>query len=256
MKLRLLPFILLAVLGATAAHADRYRHTEPFRFTSAFNPDARVSVSNVNGQVTVTTWDRPEILIEGEKRAKSADDLERIELIYQLDADRADVEVKLPKKRGWFFGSTIDGNVSIHVTVPATVDLRNIRTVNGSIEIEGVAGAAHASSVNGRIRAHHLGGDADFHSVNGPIDADFDHVPSAARLSFDTVNGRIRVNLPADTGAEVSASVVNGSINTDLPIAVKGKFIKKHLNGTIGDGGARIDASAVNGSIHFTTNDS
>lgn len=250
MKLTALAFISLLASG-TVAHADNYNHTEPFHFTHALDADGTVSVENVNGEIKVLTWDKNEILIEGTKRAKTEEELELIELEIDLTDSNASIRARLPKRPdgGWFGGGNVRGSVDFKVTVPESVTLRNVKTVNGSVLIEGVRGSVVASSVNGPVEANGLGADARMETVNGPVRASFAAVPAGADLEFKSVNGPVVVRLPEDLGAVVDASVVNGDIHTDFPLTLTGKVSRKHLKGEIGDGRASLSLRTVNGAI-------
>ncbi len=257
MKLRSL-LLFGAALGLTlTAHADwGRRHTEAFNKEGAFSPTGTVRIENVNGRISIETWDQDAYAIVGEKKAKHEEDLELIDLQWDLSADHIGLKVKLPKKKGFFNWGNIDGQVDVTVKVPATARLEDISTVNGAVEISGVSGPVHASTVNGAVVAHNLSGSASLRTVNGGVKADFDRVESTARLKFETVNGGIRVRLPSDAGAAIRASVVNGHVEADLPITMQGKISRKSLRGTIGDGSAEISISTVNGGIKIEDIDS
>lgn len=255
MKLRTYALPFLACCLAAVAHADWGRkYTESFRYEGTFLADGSVTIENVNGKIVLQTWDRDAYLIEGEKRTKREEDLARIEIQEDRAPDHLNVKVKLPKKGGGWFGggSTIDGSVELVITVPASAHVKALRTVNGGLEINGLTGPLRASTVNGGIAAHDLGGDAHISTVNGGVRVDFTHLDAAANLEFETVNGSIRVGLPADAGARVKGSVVNGHIESDLPLTLQGAIGKRSLNGTIGDGAASLSVSTVNGSIHLS----
>ena len=103
-------------------------------------------------------------------------------------------------------------------------------TVNGDVTLE-TTSWAQASTVNGSIEAR-IGatlwdGDAE----------------------FDTVNGRITVDLPREASFEVHASTVNGSMSTDFPLTVRGKWGPKRMSGTVGEGGRTLSLSTVNGDM-------
>lgn len=249
MKLRLLASIAFAFLAAACAHADSYSFKEPFTKSSPFNAQGTLTVENVNGSVTVRTWDKNEILIEGEKSAKTEEELQRIDLTMAVSESRAQLKVRLPKRTdGWFGGNSIRASVRFTITVPATATLENVETVNSSVTIAGVHGAVHAETVNGGIHATDLGGDARLETVNGSIRADFATLAQGQRVSFETVNGQIAARLPKDAGFELHSSVVNGHIDCDFPIQLS-KGHRRTLNGTIGNGGASVEAETVNGSI-------
>lgn len=249
MKLRLLACSLLALLTAGSARAEGYSHKEPFTKTHAFSSSGELELHNVNGSVTVRTWDRNEILIEGEKSAKTEEELRQIDLTMEISESRAFLKVRLPKREGGWFGSgNIRASVRFTITLPATASLDGVETVNSSVTIEGVRGAVRSRTVNGGIRATNLGGSAELDTVNGSIKAEFAGLASGQQLSFETVNGQVVVRLPKDAGAELRASVVNGNIDCDFPLQLT-KSSRRSLHGTIGGGGSTVEAKTVNGSI-------
>lgn len=253
MKTRILLIALAALVGSPLLHADDYSSKEPFSRTATFSPTGKITVENVNGDIDIQTWDRNEILIEGEKSAKTDEELKLIDLTIDLKESNAAIKVRLPKRSG-LFSNNIRASVSFKITVPATVALEKIAVVNSSVRIKGVRGSVNAESVNGRVSAHNLAGNVKLETVNGEIVAEVSSVIAGQRLSFQTVNGAITVNLPADTGADTHASVVNGSIDCDFPLTVQGRIVGKKLSGKIGDGRATLSAESVNGSIRFKKN--
>jgi DUF4097 and DUF4098 domain-containing protein YvlB len=250
MKTRLLPLLAFTLLAATSARADDDQFKESFTRSAAFQSTGRVSLQNVNGDISIETWDKNEIRIEGEKFARTEAELERIELTIELSETAADIKVHLPKRAtGWFGNNSIRGGVRFKLMVPATADLARIKTVNSSVDVNGARGPAHLETVNGRIRAHNLGGHAKLSTVNGQIDASFVEVSSNADLSFNTVNGSVKLTLPENTGAQLHASVVNGHVDCEFPIEMKGRVGGKRISGKIGDGRAKLSAESVNGSV-------
>lgn len=248
---RLLALLPLAFLALPAARAESFAFTESFEETHPFNADGEVFVSNVNGAVTIRTWDRNEIRIEGEKRAKSQEELDLIELTIDPSPSRLRVKVKLPRRgpARWFVGGNLRANVAFTLTVPANAHLRDIATTNGSIKIADVRGPVRAESVNGQIEARGLAGDTSLETVNGTIRAEFARLARDQKISTATVNGSSTISLPADASITVDASCVNGSIDCDFPIRLNHTPGRKHLRGTIGSGAAALDAKTVNGSI-------
>jgi hypothetical protein len=253
MKLRLLSLLAATLFAAVAARAESYAFKEPFTRTAPFNANGELSLENVNGAVEIHTWDKNEILIEGEKSAKTDEELRLIDLSIETSPTSAAIKVKLPKRSGgWFFGSNIRASVRFKLTVPARAVLRKIETVNASITLDGLLGSVHAATVNGRIAATGLGGDAKLETVNGSIRAAFASLAPGQHLACETVNGGITLALPKNAGAEVRASVVNGHIDCDFPIQLSaGRVGRGSLKGAIGDGRATLKAGTVNGSIHL-----
>jgi len=245
---------LLFGLSTAATYADSYSFKERFSRTAPFNATGELTLDNVNGSVEIRTWNKNEILIEGEKSAKTDEELKLIELTIDTAAPAAaTVKVRLPKRPGsWFGGSNIRAAVTFKITVPATANLAHIRTVNSSITLDGLAGPVNAATVNGRINATALRGDAKLETVNGSLNAAFAALTAGQQLSLETVNGSVTVAFPADAGAAVNASVVNGHVDCDFPITLSGGRIRgSSLKGDIGDARATLRARSVNGSIHI-----
>jgi hypothetical protein len=142
-----------------------------------------------------------------------------------------------------------DVEVDFEVRVPAGVDFVG-QTVNGGVTADRLDGDVVATTVNGGVRAE-AAGNVRAETVNGSITASLGRADWTGDVKFRTVNGGITLDLPADTGAEVSASTVNGSIETDFPLTVKGKFSSRRLSGTIGGGGRGLSLETVNGSIRL-----
>lgn len=245
-----IPLLSLAFLAATA-HADAYSHKEAFEQTNPFAANGTLTLQNVNGDVEVVTWDRNEIRIEGEKSARTEEELQLIDMTISTAPDRARVVVKLPKRQsGWFGGGSIRAGVRFKITMPATAHAE-VNTVNGSVRIEGIRGSVDAESVNGAVRAFDVAGPVSISTVNGGVEAKLAALTTGTKLHAKSVNGGVRLRLPAATAATVDASTVNGGIDCDFPLEVTGKISGRRLRGTIGAGSGEIKASTVNGGIHI-----
>ena len=250
MKLSFIAVSAFAFFSATLARAENYSIKESFSRTGAFDAKGEVTLENVNGDVEVRTWDKNEILVEGEKSAKTDEELKLIDLQIDLSTSRADIRVKLPKRPGNMFSkNTIRASVRFRLMIPATAAVSKLSTVNSSVTIDGTRGPVNASSVNGGVRATDLAGNTKLETVNGSIDARFAALAADQTLSFETVNGRILVKLPKDAGFKLQTSVVNGHVDCDFPLELGQKKHGKNLSGKIGDGRASLKAETVNGSI-------
>lgn len=247
--LRVILFVPFLLVAPQLLEAGLFEHKDTVEYSGEFSPTAAVELKNINGSVTIKTWDRDEYKLVATKVSKHEENLALMEVHQDISRDHAKIEVHIPKKKGWFSMSRIQGHVNLVLMVPATVDLENITTVNGTLDLSDVMGPVNASSVNGRINATNLGGPTRLDTVNGSISASFSKVAQDADLSFGTVNGGIQIHLPEDLHADVRSSVVNGRISCDFPIKLEGSKSGRKLRGQIGNGGSSIAASSVNGSI-------
>jgi hypothetical protein len=246
MKLLRLPLIAALLLASTAFAA--FSDSEKFSKNCPLSANGTFRLSNINGAVDVSVWDKNEILIEAVKRANSPEDLGRIHI--EVEAQGNHVTVKsVHDKTGWFH-SNVRGEVRYSIKVPAGATLEKIGCVNSTVTVSGVHGAVTLATVNGGIRATDLGGDARLETVNGSIHAQFAVVASGQQISAESVNGSCELSLPTDASAHVSLSTVNGSTACDFPITIE-RSGRHSLRGTIGTGSASVKAETVNGAVRI-----
>lgn len=235
-----------------------------------FAPGGRLSIVNVNGDITVNSWDRHEVKMKAVKRARAESEdaarmlLERTNVQFDRTEAGVDIRTDAPKKPG----RNRNVSVAYTVTVPKGIDLE-LKTVNGTIDVKDISGAADAKTTNGRIglvgitgsiQAKTTNGKIGLSEVLGPINVKTTNgsievaVGGSGEQQHEiraaTTNGGIEVTLPKGLKANLKASTVNGKINTDFPVTVKG-FISKSVDGVINGGGELIHLKTVNGSIRL-----
>ncbi|MDA8018354.1 MAG: DUF4097 family beta strand repeat-containing protein [Thermoanaerobaculia bacterium] len=247
-RLSLLLALLLLALPTWAAERE-------ISETFDLGANGRISLSNINGDVTIEGWDRDVVEVRAEIRSKSRSSVERTAVDFDYEGTTLDIEVDLPRSRGGWLGSHDGATVEFWLKVPRRVRLDDLSLVNGSLEITGVEGEVAASLVNGGLEADGLRGDAELSTVNGSIDARFDSLGGTQRIEIDSVNGSIDLFLPADADAEISAETVHGRISNDFSLYVdKSGWVGQELRGQLGSGSARISLDNVNGSIDIRKN--
>ena len=255
--MRLTTTILLAIFAsASLSVSATEKATENFDFE--LNEGGRISIDNVNGDIKITGGSGNTVQIIAEKSADDAEDLERLEVKIRADENAIRIETVYSKDDGSWLNTNNSGEVNYTLTVPASVNLDTISTVNGEVLIKAVTGTVNAESVNGDLELYNLVGDVGLETTNGAIEASFDTLKGSQRVNADTVNGRITLLLPADSSARISAETMNGGINADdFGLEVdEGGFVGKDLNGNIGSGEARVDLDTVNGGIRIRSNSS
>lgn len=237
---------LLAATLAFAGCADRLHSaakvSESFERTVALSANGALEVSNVNGSIDLTAWDRNEVRIEAVKKARSVEKLEQVEIEIVATADRVAIETELPRNG--------DASVEYRITAPAGARAE-VDTVNGRVKIDGMRGDVSARSVNGAIAAEGLVGSTSMTTVNGAVVARYGAAPAGGKHHFKAVNGAIAVYLPSNPDASFEAKTVNGSINADFGLEVtRARFgPMKSLDGKLGAGAGKFSFSTVNGSI-------
>ncbi|MFN0171740.1 MAG: hypothetical protein ACKV22_35445 [Bryobacteraceae bacterium] len=158
-------------------------------------------------------------------------------------------------------------NSNLRIQVPASTSL-DLRTVNGRLLVEGVAGEIQAQAINGSVQLIDIMGPVVAHSVNGSLKAVFARVPHDKPMSFSSLNGSIDATFPADLKANLSIRSGHGEVYSDFDITLKsdskavvedkraegGKYrarLDSSVNGVINSGGPELRFKAFNGKIYL-----
>ena len=203
--------ILAAIAGPASAEQTITKH-------ATVAPDATVEISNVQGSVEVTAWDRNEIELVAELES-SKDELE-------FEATEKHVRIEVDRPHGHYdHDDEDDANLTLHVPQGARLI---IDTVSADIAIVGVKGEQSLESVSGTVETQAFDSPLKLSSVSGEVIATGHG--GKAEVSTENVSGTTTV-----TGirGNYSGEVVSGSINATIAAA------------------ERLDVSTVSGDIEI-----
>jgi DUF4097 and DUF4098 domain-containing protein YvlB len=250
---------LTALVAATLVAAPLAAQEE-FNWRGRIASGRTLEIKGINGSIRAVAATGSEARVSALKTARRSD-VDEVEIevlehargiticaVYPSRRDREANECA-PGDEGRMNTRDNDVKVDFVVEVPDGVTL-TARTVNGSIDADGIAGDVRAHTVNGSISVG-TAGFAEATTVNGSIDVVMNGARFRDDLEFQTVNGGITVTFSGDVNADVDAQTVNGSIGTDYPLTVRGRFGPKRLTGTIGGGGPGLSLNTVNGDIEI-----
>lgn len=272
---RLLIAALAALLVAPAASAQRERDRDrdddrdrqvdanAFQWEGRIPEGRWISIHNLNGAITVEPASGDQVEVRAEKRWRRGDpESVRVETVRDGDdvvicalwteRSTCDRDGMHTRGRGGDDWDNDRNDVSLHFTVrlPRGVRVR-ANSVNGGIEVSGARSEVVARTVNGRIDVATSEGPVDAQTVNGAINVRMESLSSTADMEFETVNGSVRVDAPANLAADVSMSTVNGSLTSDFPLTVQGRISKHRINAAVNGGGRRLTMRTVNGSVEL-----
>jgi DUF4097 and DUF4098 domain-containing protein YvlB len=244
--------LLFAVAQSHAAE-NRGQFTQEFHQTYALAPGGRVALDNINGSVHVAAWDRNEVKLDAVKYARSKERLDEAKIVIDASKDYVSIRTEYPEHNLTFRDDDPDNPASVEYTlsVPRNVRLDEIKLINGSLDVQGIAGEVRASCINGRLKASALAGPVKLSTINNRLEAHFDHL-GASSIKLASVNGSVLLIMPSDSKAELEASTVHGGISNDFGLRVRNHRIVGHdLHGELAGGGPRIKLSNVNGTIEI-----
>jgi hypothetical protein len=243
---------------------------EEKRFSVATEAD--LTIETFDGSLKVQSWDRPEVLVQMEKRGPDREMAAAIEVTSTQNGDRIEIRAREPKRDGGFVGINLQGaSVSFTMSVPRSVKL-SAQTGDGSISLDRVSGTLDLRSNDGSIRATSIAGDVTARTEDGSIQLE----GTMAALRAETGDGSIVIE--ADEGSAMKSdwdiSTGDGSIvfrvsetfNADIDAtsrdgSVRGELTglqhertdngRESLKGRLGSGGHRVMLRSGDGSIRI-----
>ncbi len=151
---------LLFLLVAAGAAADQL--TETMDRTFDVKPGANVVLTNVNGRVTVASWDQPRVRVIARKEVKADEDVIKAamkELRVEIQPREGGLVITTHQPRhndgwaalfDWIAGDHVQAQVRYEITVPRSMNVE-VENTNGSIHATGLAGKLELGTTNGRI---------------------------------------------------------------------------------------------------------
>jgi len=129
---------------------------EEKRFSVKGTPNLRLST--FDGAIEVRSWDRPDILVEIEKRGPTREAVDGLVVQVEQDGNKITVEVKRPKSETFSgLGFHRSASAKLIVSVPQSANVA-ARSGDGSIRIERVTGKLDLNTGDGTIRASEVDG--------------------------------------------------------------------------------------------------
>jgi DUF4097 and DUF4098 domain-containing protein YvlB len=220
---------------------------EEKRYSVTGTPELRMTT--FDGSIEIRAWDKPDVVIEIEKRGPTKETVDALEIKSAQTGNRIELEVKRPREES-FSGFGFHQSASARLIVSAPHDVNVIaRSGDGSIRVEGINGRLELRTGDGGIRASDVSGELILNTGDGSITVE----GARGRLDVDTGDGGVDV---AGRLTSVKLHTGDGSI---VYRAESGTEMSDNWEITTGDGGvtlylptglnAELDAHTGDGSI-------
>jgi DUF4097 and DUF4098 domain-containing protein YvlB len=263
--------------------------------TVTFDTRGTVNVSCPGGDVVVTGTDRNQIVVKarterGGIRFVSNGTVASLEPAASRGCSDARFELSVPAGvhlvtntwSGSLSVAGVKGEIDAHAQ-SGDVEVRDaggdleVETLSGDVIIQGVRGPANVHTVSGDITLAGARGSVELETVSGDIDLSdvvsaqvrtnstsgdltfAGAIVDAGRYQFETHSGELRLELPANVGAQLSLSTFSGAIDSAFPITLTpgahgiGASQAKRLTFSLGQGSARIIAETFSGDVTITS---
>ena len=201
----------LVVLAATQMAAREIyqgrrgpEQTETFSRTIKLGRDGRLSLSNVAGDIVVTSGAGDDVSIEAVKRTHGdRSELGRVAIIVEEHPGRVEVRTE----HGSFLRDGDRVSVDYTVTVPSGASVE-LKSVSGNVKVTGLKGSVRAESVSGNVTTVNASRVEQAKTVSGNVD--LSGLSSDGDLSASSVSGNVRATGVKMRGLE--ASTVSGEL--------------------------------------------
>jgi DUF4097 and DUF4098 domain-containing protein YvlB len=266
---------IAAVLLAAAPLANAAQNLSKSATVAA---DAAIDVSNVEGRIDVTAWDRNEVeltaILESDKDRLEFEATERQVRIKVVRPDEhfdkpheAILTLKIPK------GARISAEtVSADITVAGVLGEQRLESVSGEVRTQAYDAPVKLSTVSGDGTINGTGGKAavtvasvsggltinlaaaerlNARSISGDIDAHAEMMPET-RVEMETVSGEIKFTMKPLVNAEFDMESFSGDIDNCFGQKARDKSRYgpgSELSFTQGSGGARVSINSLSGDI-------
>lgn len=259
------------------------------RFAVSGVPDLRLST--FDGSIEIRSWERPDVLVEIEKRGPTREAVDALEIETTQDANRIALEVKQPRRQNFTgFGFNQSVNARLIVSVPQRCDVV-ARTGDGSIRIDRLTGRIELRTGDGSIRASEVSGELKMNTGDGAINVEgaegqldletgdggvavtgkltalrmhtgdgsiaYHAAPGSAMeddWTISTGDGTVSLYLPSDFNAEIDAHTGDGSVSNELKLTSGSGGDRRSVRGRLGSGGRLLRVRTGDGSIRLRTN--
>jgi Putative adhesin len=242
--------LILSLALAIPGWAAQDKDGREFHWTGKLAVDQTVAVKTINGEVQAEPASGGEVEVSAQAFGRHADE---VKFEVRQDADGVTICETYPNHDSCTGQSSGHNNndhtrVVYKIRVPAG-NRFSARSVNGNIQATNLERQVKVSTVNGTVKVSTRSW-AEAESVNGSVEAMMESTEWSGTLHLSSVNGAIRVGLPANANTDVDVRTVNGSFQSDFPVQAN-NFMSRHIQGRVGSGGRELKLDSVNGSVHL-----
>jgi len=202
----------------------------------------------VNGGMSVSGWDRADILVRAriDTAADTDSDARAMASQIRIASGGGNIEASGPEtdqRHNW--------SVSYEIFAPRQSDIQ-AKAHNGGIKIADLRGNIEFDTVNGGVTLTRLSGEVHGQTTNGGLTVELagDRWDGHG-MDVATTNGGVKLDVPSNYSAHFETATVNGGVKVDFPVTVQGRLTKE-VSFDVGQGGATIKVTTTNGGVKIT----
>lgn len=199
-------------------------------------------IENQAGSINIESWEDNKIEIIATKKAHK-DKINHIKVNYKFIGNKFSIKTS---------GLEHDSMVDLDIKVPRKISLVNINANAGAIKIADIDGRIDVNSNAGLINIIDAVSSVKAHVNAGAVKLTQKSLSFGNTIDINTNAGAIKVKLPQDINAQITANSSLGTIKSHFSnLCIKRKFpyISANAHATLGSGDANIKLNTNTGSI-------
>ena len=233
-----------------------------FRWERRLGAGQVVHARNINGDISVTPSSSGRVEIVGIRRgsSRSADRLNAavtetsdgiIVCIVRVDADDECDGNGNRRRNSDDNDDWGNASMNLEIRLPSNVEI-DASSVSGNVDVVGAQGDVRAGSVSGDIRLDGLRATSiEARTVSGEIVAGVESLTGNGPLSFKSVSGDVKLDLPRNLDADLSMSSVSGQLDSEFQMTLGGRTSRRRIEARIGRGGRELSLTTVSGDVRL-----
>jgi hypothetical protein len=202
----------------------------------------------MNGGVSVSGWDRADILVRARIDTAADTDSDARAIVPQIQIASGGGSItatgpEMDRHHQW--------SVSYEIFAPRQSDIQ-AKAHNGGIKISDLRGNIEFETMNGGVTLTRLGGEVRGRTTNGGLTVELagDRWDGSG-MDVTTTNGGVKLDVPSNYSAHFETATVNGGMKVDFPVTVQGRLTKE-MSFDVGQGGPTIKVTTTNGGVKIT----
>ena len=195
--------------GAYQGRHNGPEQTEHFSRKVKIGRDGRFTLTNISGDIVVTSGSGDDVSIDAVKRTRGdKSELARVQITVDERGGRVDVQTDHEQNRRDRYEGSDHVSVDYTVTVPASVSV-DLHSISGSVKVSGVHGSLRSETISGNVTIT----DAPKLEVAKTVSGDISltGIITDGDLTASSVSGNVRARGLKARGLDLG--IISGDIN-------------------------------------------
>jgi hypothetical protein len=245
--------LIVGILFSLIYYSTALVSSRTFSYSPPEGSYNSLSISDVDGLVTVLPWSQSSILINGTLNAMGlGSSLSSITLSNSTGNGDLSFKATFPASGGFLFSQTFTAFINVYVPSTTRFNSVQVTNVNGGVQINNVNSTmVEVTTVNGNVSVDCVYCvNATALSTNGNVTGTFASLANNGLYNLTATNDNVNFTAPASSSFQLSATVTNGSIYcymTGCPntTVASERTLTQKFNG----GNSTVNLDSLNGEI-------